>query len=558
MRIKSITPIKPVKSRCISVDAPDRLFAVGGDTGEEVLTHNSVAQRNVVVTTIMRGMGGKHAGKPGAAEKYGTWKFLGIDLKKVELSAFRKYSQVVLGIATELEDALTVLRFGQQTMMKRYSEMEALGVNNFQDLPEKGQSLLIMVDEAGELLDSSGVKALVGSTLIQSPEGLKKLEEIMVGDTIYDPEWNPTIVQKKYIPEEQDSFELEIRNDRTEESESFIAGAEHYWVIIMEGEEKLVTTSEMYELFNKNDESLIKFRRSFGKRVLGGESVSLHSVSQLESLSENLVENFLNEEWFSLEGVVPVETSETLYCISVDAPSRQFLIGGLAVPTHNTEEGKQMDLLKGEAQIIIGSILRLGRAAGVHILLATQRPDAKLIPGEMKANMTTRINCGYTNPTASSMILDSSEGSRVRGNPRGRLYVKNHNTGFHGQGFFQGQDWIDEWLANRGLNPDGSPLGSAKQRVFDTSMEGFAEGDLDSRAGISNKDYIEQLASGEIPEEQPSQQEHTPTEESIEEGVGTMGRPVFEDRSEDSMDQFHRPEEDFDSVLEDLINENNE
>lgn len=35
--------------------------------------------------------------------------------------------------------------------------------------------------------------------------------------------------------------------------------------------------------------------------------------------------------------------------------------------------------LKGQAKSIIGSIARLGRAAGVHLLIATQRPDSRIV-----------------------------------------------------------------------------------------------------------------------------------------------------------------------------------
>lgn len=232
MKIKSIKPIEPVLSRCIEVDNEDRLFAAGGDDGKSIVSHNSVVQRNIIFGCILRP---------------DSWRFLGIDLKKVELSSFRAYSNVVLGIATELEDALTVLRFGQQTMMKRYAEMEQLGINNFLELPEKGQALMIMVDEAGELLSPSGVKALVSSTILPTPTGKITLENLEIGDTIYDNYGQETTVTRKYEPERQERFEMKISSETTSTQETFTAGSEHNWVCYFTAPDGTTTGPEILD-----------------------------------------------------------------------------------------------------------------------------------------------------------------------------------------------------------------------------------------------------------------------------------------------------------------------
>lgn len=282
MRITRAKRITPVPSRCLTVGSQDHLYAAGGESGRSFYTHNSVVQRNVIVTCIMRGLGGAKAGQPDAG--FGSWRFLGIDLKRVELSVYRKYSKVVLGIATELEDALTVLRFGQQTMMKRYAEMEELGVNNFMDLPEKGQRLLIMCDEAGELLDQSG-KALAASTPIPTVHyengdfttpiiEYKALEGVEVGDVVLNSENTPSPVFSKYEPTKQDHYELTVSTDETGEFEGFTAGAEHVWVAVIENpdgsrcEPIEVTTEELYDLMEaegrkpEGERRKVKFRKT--------------------------------------------------------------------------------------------------------------------------------------------------------------------------------------------------------------------------------------------------------------------------------------------------------
>lgn len=259
MKIKNVKKIDPQPAKCIEIDGEDRLFAAGGEKGDGIISHNSVVQRNIICACIMRPS---------------RWRFLGIDLKKVELSAFRKYSNVVLGIATELEDALTVLRFGQQTMMKRYQEMEELGVNNFLDLPSPGQALLIMIDEAGELLSPSGVKSLSEKTLIPLPDGsFTTMGNLRVGDTILNSFSLPTKVVRKYEPEGQTRFSMTISSDKTGQKEDFIAGSEHDWMVFVTNPDGTVSgpekwsTQEIFD-FKKSvshlpveDRPKIRFRR---------------------------------------------------------------------------------------------------------------------------------------------------------------------------------------------------------------------------------------------------------------------------------------------------------
>ena len=51
-------------------------------------------------------------------------------------------------------------------------------------------------------------------------------------------------------------------------------------------------------------------------------------------------------------------------------------------------------------------IARQGRAFGLHLICATQRPDAALIPGQIRTNLPLRI-CGRADDILSRIILDS-------------------------------------------------------------------------------------------------------------------------------------------------------
>lgn len=165
------------------------------------------------------------------------------------------------------------------------------------------------------------------------------------------------------------------------------------------------------------------------------------------------------EEWFSIENIELIKNDDKLYCIEVDSPDHLFQIGEIGVPTHNTDEAKAADELKGEAQMIIGSIARLGRAAGVHLVVATQRPDASLIPGETRANMAVRIGCGTLKQSASQMLFESNVGMRTPSDPPGGIYVQIHGRGNRGQGFFAPPGWLDKYYEE---HPEAKRPGDVK------------------------------------------------------------------------------------------------
>ena len=57
--------------------------------------------------------------------------------------------------------------------------------------------------------------------------------EIKEGDVILDNLCKSTKVLRKYEPTKQNKFKLKITSDESGESEEFIGGAEHLWVIYL-------------------------------------------------------------------------------------------------------------------------------------------------------------------------------------------------------------------------------------------------------------------------------------------------------------------------------------
>lgn len=69
----------------------------------------------------------------------------------------------------------------------------------------------------------------------------------------------------------------------------------------------------------------------------------------------------------------------------------------------------------------LATLARLGRAFGIHLILATQRPDANILPGQIKNNMDFRV-CGRAESVLSGIILDNtSAAEQIPKDARGRF-----------------------------------------------------------------------------------------------------------------------------------------
>lgn len=92
------------------------------------------------------------------------------------------------------------------------------------------------------------------------------------------------------------------------------------------------------------------------------------------------------------------------------------------------------EILKIESELSI--IARQGRAFGIHLVLATQRPDAAILNGQIRNNIDTRI-CGRADNVLSQIILDNTDASdKIAKSSQGRFLI---NSGKIFQAY-----WFDE------------------------------------------------------------------------------------------------------------------
>lgn len=119
-------------------------------------------------------------------------------------------------------------------------------------------------------------------------------------------------------------------------------------------------------------------------------------------------------------------------------PRLVFACDEVAEMLDRTGRSKEDKELLAQIENRLATLARLGRAFGIHLILATQRPDANVIPGQIKNNLDFRV-CGRADDTLSGIILgNNSADDQIPKDARGRFILQD-GTVFQGYLFDEGR-----------------------------------------------------------------------------------------------------------------------
>ncbi len=122
-----------------------------------------------------------------------------------------------------------------------------------------------------------------------------------------------------------------------------------------------------------------------------------------------------------------------------------FACDELAEILDKTGLTKEQKEIVGKIESRLSIIARQGRAFGIHLILATQRPDSTILNGQIKNNINYRI-CGRADNVLSMIILDKTDAAdQIPEDAQGRFLL-------HDGTMFQAY-WFDDAAGIAGTHP---------------------------------------------------------------------------------------------------------
>jgi S-DNA-T family DNA segregation ATPase FtsK/SpoIIIE len=153
------------------------------------------------------------------------------------------------------------------------------------------------------------------------------------------------------------------------------------------------------------------------------------------------------------------------------------------------DEFADLILSNKSAEKLIVSLAQKGRAAGIHLILATQRPDATVMTPQIKANIPARIALTVSGHYDSQVIIDETGAELL--NKKGDMIYKSDDGATRLQGVYVSEDEIDNIVAalieKYGTNTFCDEVESTEAEAAAAAAE----------AGIAPLEYVRRLLDGD-------------------------------------------------------------
>ena len=137
-----------------------------------------------------------------------------------------------------------------------------------------------------------------------------------------------------------------------------------------------------------------------------------------------------------------------------------------------------------EVELSISRIAQLARAAGIHMIVATQRPSTNVVTGLIKANITNRIAFNVASGIDSRVILDTPGAENLIGLGDMLFSKPEYAKPQRLQGCFVSEEEIEAVVAH--LKEQGEP--EYHQEILQTNVIGLGSSMPDGSGGSSSSD----------------------------------------------------------------------
>lgn len=148
-----------------------------------------------------------------------------------------------------------------------------------------------------------------------------------------------------------------------------------------------------------------------------------------------------------------------------------------------------MMVAPGEVEDAICRLAQLARAAGIHLVIATQRPSVNVITGLIKANVPSRIAFSVSSGVDSRTIIDMNGAEKLLGKGDMLFYPAGYQKPLRVQGAFVSDSEVTkvvEFLTSQGI-------ADSYQTDLESQIVSASSGDSGAGGGKSDRDaYFEQ------------------------------------------------------------------